>query len=430
MQAVNKKAIFNRGAVFLVKAVFKSIAAVGFSLSFLLLSNNIYASQEWIEQFAADVKHANRKEKIPGYAFAIVKPDANVEIFTNGLTHAKGKPIDENTLFRLASVSKTFTSVLTAKLVQQGHMKWNLPIQQLVPEVSFKANLGTEITLQHILSQSTGYMPNAYDNLIEANYSVERVLRQLAKLEPICQPGKCYTYQNTLFAAVDKGLYQQTEKNYKTLLQEQIFEPLDMATASVGLKPLINGDNWARPHAKVRKGRYVQTRVKPAYYRYASASGINASITDMSKWLKLMLGHYPGVLSDYQIEKLIEPKTITTKELYRKHWQGHLNTAHYGLGWRVYDFEGEQLVHHGGWVSGYRADITFAPEFGVGLVLLMNAESNLINKFRVNFWENAFTKVRKKPKRNDQQAIVSGYTYPEINRLIETNIEFKIAIEC
>ena len=315
---------------------------------------------------------------------------------------------------------------MAAKLVQQGEMKWNLPLQQLVPEIDFRPNLGNEITLQHILSQSTGYMPNAYDNLIEANYSVERVLKQLAKLDPICEPGKCYTYQNTLFAAVDKGLYQQTDKSYTTLLQEQIFEPLDMETASVGLETLINDDNWARPHAKIRKGKYVQTRVKPSYYRYESASGINASITDMSKWLKLMLGHYPGVLSDYQIEKLIEPKTLTTKELHRRHWQGHLNTAHYGLGWRVYDFEGEQLVHHGGWVSGYRADVTFAPEFGVGLVFLMNAESNLINKFRVDFWENAFKTVEKKPKKDDQQKVAPGYAYPELDRLIEHNLEFKL----
>ena len=132
-----------------------------------------------------------------------------------------------------------------------------------------------------------------------------------------------------------------------------------------------------------------------AYYRYASASGINASIEDMSKWLRLMLGHYPSVLTEEQITQLIQPKTQTTKELRRRHWQGHLNKAHYGLGWRVYDFEGQQLVHHGGWVSGYRADITFAPEYGVGLVFLMNAESNLINKFRVDFWDDVFKNLDK-----------------------------------
>ena len=362
----------------------------------LTVSVNSYALEGWVNQFAAEIEQANKKEKIPGYAFAIVKPDSQVSMFTHGVTHKKGKPVDKDTLFRLASVSKTFTSVLTAKLVNQGQLDWDLPLNKLVPEVSFKPKLAKNITLEHILSQSSGYMPNAYDNLIEANYSVDRVLRQLAKLDPICSPGKCYTYQNALFAAIDKGLSNQTNKSYQALLQEQLFEPLNMDRASVGLKPLIEDGNWARPHAKVRNGKYTQTRVKQAYYRYASASGINASIEDMSKWLKLMLGHYPKVLSENQIDQLIEPKTQTTKELRRRHWLGHLKTAHYGLGWRVYDYEGEQLIHHGGWVSGYRADITFAPEYGVGLVFLMNAESNLINKIRVDFWDNTFKTVAKK----------------------------------
>lgn len=367
-----------------------------------LFSVNAFALEGWINQFADEIKQANKKEKIPGYAFAIVKPSSDVTLVTHGVTHKKGKAIDKDTLFRLASVSKTFTSVLTSKLVDQGQLNWSLPLHQMVPDVSFNKN----ITLEHILSQSSGYMPNAYDNLIEANYSVERVLRQLAKLDPICSPGKCYTYQNTLFAAVDKGLSIQTNKDYETLVQEQLFNPLNMDRASVGLKPLVEDDNWARPHAKVRNGKYIQTRVKPAYYRYASASGINASIDDMSKWVKLMLGHYPRVLSESQIEQLIQPKTQTTKELHRRHWLGHLKTAHYGLGWRVYDFEGKQLIHHGGWVSGYRADITFAPEYGVGLVFLMNAESNLINKFRVDFWDQTFKTVAKKNQQH--QGIITA----------------------
>lgn len=375
-----------------------------------------------IKQFSNNVAKASKKEKIPGYAFAIVKADGSVVKVTKGVTHKKGKAVDQDTLFRLASVSKTFTSVLAAKLVRQGQLKWHLPLQQLVPDAPFSTS---EITLKHILSQSTGFTPNAYDNLIEANYSVDKVLGHLAKLEPICQPGQCYTYQNTLFAAVDKGLFQYTDKDYKTLLQEQLFTPLAMTRASVGHEALVQDENWARPHAKVSKGRYVQTRVKKAYYRYASASGVNASINDMSQWLKLMLGYYPDVLSSGQIEQLISPKTVTKKELYRRHWQGQLNQAHYGLGWRIYEFEGEQLVHHGGWVSGYRADVTFAPEFGIGLVFLMNAESNLINQFRVDFWDKVFAQAEKKPKRKELKAAAPNYAAPELDRLIEHEIEFQ-----
>ena len=85
-----------------------------------------------------------------------------------------------------------------------------------------------------------------------------------------------------------------------------------------------------------------------------------------------------------------EHKTKSKKEVYRRQWRKFLSDAHYGLGWRIYDFNGHTLNYHGGWVQGYRADIAFSPEYGVGYVMLMNAESNLINEFTPDFWERCF----------------------------------------
>jgi beta-lactamase class C len=80
----------------------------------------------------------------------------------------------------------------------------------------------------------------------------------------------------------------------------------------------------------------------------------------------------------------------TIRELTRRSWRQHLTDAHYGLGWRVYNFKGHKLNYHGGWVQGYRADVAFAPGQEVGYAMLMNAESNLINSFTADFWESYF----------------------------------------
>ena len=76
--------------------------------------------------------------------------------------------------------------------------------------------------------------------------------------------------------------------------------------------------------------------------------------------------------------------------MYRRGWRSHLNDAHYGLGGRIYDFDGHALNYHGGWVKGYRADVSFAPDDGVGYAMLMNAESNLINQFTAQLWDKYF----------------------------------------
>lgn len=352
------------------------------------------AQDNWVGQFAEEVKREARQRNIPGYAFAVVSANQPEQIFTYGHRTYGGQPIDETTLFRLASVSKTFTSVLTTKLVEQGKLHWSLPVSQLAPDYPFLPELANSLTLNHIISQSSGYMPNAYDNLIEANYPVKRVLNELAGLQPICKPGKCYTYQNALFGVLSEGLNHGLQQNYGQLLTQHLLMPLNMKRTSIGRQPLITDENWAQPHVLIGRAKWRRVKVREDYYRFAPAAGINTSIRDMTQWLRLMLGYYPHILSDYAIEDVLTPRIRTSRELYRRHWRDHLNDAHYGLGWRIYDFDGQRLAHHGGWVKGYRADVSFAPDHGVGLVLLMNAESNVVNEIIVNFWQQHFELVK------------------------------------
>jgi beta-lactamase class C len=74
--------------------------------------------------------------------------------------------------------------------------------------------------------------------------------------------------------------------------------------------------------------------------------------------------------------------------MYRREWRKQLTDAHYGLGWRIYNVDDIEIIYHGGWVQGYRADVAFSPQLGVGYALLMNAESNSINKLTATFWKD------------------------------------------
>lgn len=364
-------------------------------LLFCTVSPTSNAQDNWLGAFADEVKKAARQKAVPGYAFVVVSTGQPDQVFVQGKTERKGKQnVDQDTIFRLASVSKTFTSVLAAKLVEQGKLSWDQPVSKLAPDVPFKPELANKMTLGHILSQSSGYMPNAYDNLIEADYPVKRVLNELAGLKPICAPGNCYTYQNALFAVVEEGLNNSLQQNYAQLLQENLLMPLGMSRSGVGRQALMRDENWAKPHVLLAKNRWHTVSVSEDYYRFAPAAGVNASIRDMGQWAKLMLGQYPHLLSSHAIDQLVTPKVRTRKELRRRHWREHLKEAHYGLGWRVYEFDGELLVHHSGWVKGYRADIGFSPKYNTAMVFLMNAESNLMNEITVNFWADFFEQMK------------------------------------
>lgn len=354
------------------------------------ICTSVSAKQDpWLSDFATEIQTQALKRNIPGYTFVFVEKGQPPQVVTFGSTQRRGLPIDSNTVFRLASVSKTFTGVLMAKMVEQNSISWQTPIPELVPQYGFAKSKKTPLLLEHILSQSSGYTPNAYDNLIEADYSLKRVLGQLAKLKPLCSPGRCYTYQNALFGVLE-DYYAQQNTSYAQVLDQQIIQPLRMPNASAGREGLLQSQKWARPHIAISRENWRQARVHKDYYRFSPAAGVNASIADLTIWLQAMLGGHPDIISPSVIETVTTPRVKTKREMRRRDWRQFLKDAHYGYGWRIYDFKGHKLNYHGGWVEGYRADVAFAPEQGVGYAMLMNAESNLINSFTAKFWQAYF----------------------------------------
>nr|WP_211162809.1 serine hydrolase domain-containing protein [Alteromonas ponticola] len=358
-------------------------------LSVLVSISPVNAADRWLQNYASEVRRDAQKYRIPGYAFVYYQQGETPKIYVYGKTHAKGKAIDEDTVFRLASVSKTFTGLLMAKLVEQDELTWETKISELVPQQNFAGKGMSSLALEHIVGQSSGFMPNAYDNLIEADYSLDRVLSSLASLEPICAPGECYTYQNALFGAIENYLLNQ-ETSYHRQLQEQLFLPLGMKHASAGKGALVSSQQWARPHIAIARNRWREGEVESNYYRFAPAAGVNASISDMTIYLQALLGEFPTIVPPEIVDKVSAPRVKTKRETYRRGWRGDLQDAHYGLGWRVYNFNGHRVIYHGGWVKGYRADVSFAPDFKSGYVMLMNAESNLINTTTAEFWKRYF----------------------------------------
>lgn len=324
----------------------------------------------------------------PGAAFAIVSHDRVLHIATVGHTTTDRKrPIDKQTTFRLASVSKPFAAELVGLLVEDGTLNWEDPITRYVPGFKIDGD-ASQIHIRHLVGQSTGLIPHAYDNLLEDGKSMDKIWKKMSDLPFLCNPGSCYGYQNSVFSLVDPVVRKATSVNYETLVEQRIFKPLEMTNASIGFDAFIKNPNHAKPHAR-RKGHWKTVTVQPNYYRAAPAAGINASILDMSKWVQAQLGGKPGVLSPELISNLAKPRVKTRREMYRKQWKTMLSEAHYGLGWRIYQLGDDQLIYHGGWVSGFRADVAFSLQHDIGIVVLLNAESSGISEMTTRFWQMA-----------------------------------------
>ena len=371
----------------------KRISLIIATFGLLLASPGTVAAdpsqQSLAERFDGRFHELIGREDIPGAAYAIVTPAQFIRIGVTGHTDLERKrAVDENTVFRLASVSKTFAAGLAGVIANEGAFEWNDRLLDYVPDFRIKGDTGL-IHVEHLLGQSTGLIPHAYDNLVEDGLSLERINGKFSTLGYLCEPGTCYSYQNVLFSLIQPVIEQSTSSEYATLMRERLFRPLGMDNASVGLGPLVENPNHAMPHVKSR-GQWRTVDVEPNYYRVAPAAGVNASVTDLGRWLMAQMGSSPAVLPGDVVETLTQPRVRTKRDLRRRHWRDILTDAHYGLGWRIYTIGEEQIVYHGGWVSGYRADIAWSRRHRIGLAILMNAETNHIGELSTAFWMDAF----------------------------------------
>lgn len=316
--------------------------------------------------------------KVTGMAVTVVQGDTVLLERGFGVVQAgRRDPVSADTAFRLASLSKAFAGTLTALLVQEGALRWDTRIADHLPAFKLRNMQSAQtLTVRDILSHRVGLPHNTHDRLLEADEPYPLLAARLSEAVPICEAGDCYSYQNIAFSLMGDMTFAATGDFYTHQVEKRIFHPLGMYGATFGRDALEASASWARPHVRAKGGGWLPVRPKENYYRIPPAAGVNASIRDLSLWLRAQMGAFPEVLSDEVLASVQAPLVATPGERTGSSWRRErLHDAHYGLGWRIYDYAGHTLVYHGGAVQGYRALIAFLPESGFGMAMLWNCES-------------------------------------------------------
>lgn len=320
------------------------------------------------------VENTLEEWNLPGAAIAIVQNDSIVFMKGYGLRKlGHPQPIDTHTVFRIASVSKGFASTLTGLLVEEGVLDWHDKVIGYLPEISLKDTASAQnLTIRHILSHTSGLVPHAYDNLIESNVPYKNIVKELKNASIIGLVGTCYGYQNVVYSLIGEIIETATGREYEDLLRKRLFEPLGMKDVSLGWDALMAKSNRAYPHI-IRYYDSITTHDKKAYYSVLPSAGVNASISDMAQWLRAQLGGMPRVISPEILQKIHIPLIRTRREMRRYNWNGLLRDAHYGMGWRIFNYAGYTMIFHSGSIQGYLAQMGFIPEQHIGIVVLLNS---------------------------------------------------------
>jgi len=349
----------------------------GLALPPALRNPYLRALTEEYDRFFADSMTGSQT---PGAAVVIVQ-DSSI-IFERGYglkSNGTQDSVDIHTVFRIGSLSKGFAGVLTGLLVEEGKLHWEDPIMQFVPGFALSsAEQAGQVQLAHLLSHTTGLPYHAYTNMIEAGYDLRSIAPMFARLPLNGKAGEVFSYQNAAFSLIGEAMQAATGKGYPELLAEKIFQPAGMVDASADWASIHRCADKALPHNPTGAGWRPDT-ISTRFFNAAPAGGVNASISDMGQWLRLLLGYRPGIVSGNTLEKVFRPVIKTHNERrYFNQWTGP-KEAYYAMGWRVLVNGADTLLYHGGSVNGFRGEIALDRKNGSAICTLFNAATPLAN---------------------------------------------------
>lgn len=343
----------------------------------ILLGGTASAAEDRFDGADAYVAEVMQKWEIPGLAIAVVQ-DGRL-IFARGYGVCEvgtQRPVTEDTVFAIASCTKSFTSAAIGMLVEEGKLTWDDPVRKHLPAFEVADPYVTaQATLRDLLCHRTGLVRG--DLLfVKGDLSRDEILQRVKFLGQASPFRAKFTYHNVMYAELGEVIARSSGISWEEFVRRRIFEPLEMKSTTAS-RTSVPADKLATRHRRY-DGNVQPLRTPIRDELCAPAGAIHANVLDMAKWLKLHLqeGSYGG-------KQLIQGETV--REMHALHQSipvraGPANDytpkfAGAGLGWFVRDYRGRKVVAHGG---GWGADMVLIPEEKLGVIVLSNLDHNLI----------------------------------------------------
>jgi len=342
--------------------------------------------QAAIPEFETLVQKELADTGIPGIAVSIVSNDQTVYTKGFGVKHVDhSDPVDADTVFQLASVSKPLASTIVAAIISDGKITWDSKISDLDPEFQMYDPWVTRaITLRDLFAHRSGLPDHAGDLLEDLGFTRAEILHRLRYQKPDSSFRAGYAYTNFGLTEAAVAAAKSTGKTWEDIADEKLYKPLGMNSTSSRYADFAARPNRAFGHVQVN-GEWVQKYNRQPDAQ-SPAGGVSSSVNDLTKWMRLQIGggKFEGkqIISADALAETHHPHMLTGWS----HTTG-LPTF-YGLGWNVgYDLEGHlRLNHSGGFELGAATVVYVIPSEQLGIAVLTNASpigapESLANQF-------------------------------------------------
>lgn len=343
-----------------------------------------------LADFDAHVARVQAQFDVPGMAVAIVQ-DGQVLLAKGYGVRELGRPepVDERTLFAIASNTKAFTAAALAILMDEGKVRWDDRVIDRLPWFQMSdAYVTREMKVRDLLTHRSGLALGAGDLLFwpATDLTTREVVERLRFVPLETSFRAAYAYDNILYAAAGLVIEQVAGRSWAQFVRERILGPAGMGDTLVNCGELRPGMNAATGHAK---HDFKDLRPVPplAWDNNSAAGGIYSSARDLAQWMRLQLaaGRLPAdpggpATALFQPARqgemwlMVTPIPISEPRVEALR-AARPNFLGYGLGWFLSDYRGRRLVWHtGGW-PGQVSKLLLVPELGLGVVVLTNQEA-------------------------------------------------------
>ncbi|GHD97946.1 serine hydrolase domain-containing protein [Streptomyces alanosinicus] len=318
------------------------------------------------ESLAAFVAAAADEFGVPGAAVAVLAGGAEHHV-THGVTNVDHPlPIDEHTLFPLASVSKSFTATALLRLVEQGAVDLDAPVRRYVPELCLAdEEAAARITVLNLLNHTSGLDWNLVD-ADETDGSLAAWVAQLDRLPLIAPPGARASYSQAGYNLAGLVVEKVTGLPFEKAVAELVLEPLGLSDTVYDLDEVVIR-RFAVGHNRAEDGTVTLARPWKSWRAGTRGNnpggGIVSSASDLLRWARFQLSDGEGLLTAASLDRMKRP----TVQL-----RGSTLGDAFGICWFLRDVAGVRTVGHGGSGNGQFAELLLVPERDFAVVSLAN----------------------------------------------------------
>ena len=285
----------------------------------------------------------------------------------------------ENT-FSICSISKLFTAVAIMQLVEDGKINLDDPIQKVLPwfDINNEFKDVPELTIKSILSHSSGLPRESnhpYWSWPDFPFPTKQdVIDELKNQEMLYPPSKYYQYSNLGLSLLGFIVEEVTQTNFDDYVNQNILIPLSMNNTKTYMSTEDYGKNLTLGYSSLNRNN---EREKVNFFNadgIAAAAGFTSNVEDLAKFARWQIDLVKSLE-----KKILSPETL--KLMHEIHWDDELTSVTRGLGFGVYNFDGENWVGHGGSCPGYRSQLYINTNKELAYSVMINSSGTSPTKY-------------------------------------------------